>query len=103
MQPSIGRLVHYKLSSDDAERINRRRVAEPHEPGWPAGAQAHVGNGVAAGEVVPLVIVRVWPSEYGDGKPGVNGQALLDGNDQLWITSAAEGDGPGQWCWPPRV
>jgi len=122
MTITTGRTVLYTLTRDDAAVVNRRRtngksIAErmrnaipPQEGqnadtiyGWPAGAQAHIGNYTNAGEVVPLVVVKVWPNEYGDGVPGVNGQALLDGNDVLWITSAKEGTEPGTWAWPPRV
>lgn len=70
---------------------------------WPVGAQAHIGNTAREGDIVPLIIVVVWPDEFGPGKPGVNGQAFLDGNDSLWVTSAGEGENPGQWSWPPRV
>lgn len=102
-KPSAGRIVHYRLSESDAEAVMRRRVARPEGAGWPPGAQAHVGNHVAAGDVVPLVVVRVWPDEYGPGIPGVNGQVLLDGTDSLWVTSVREGAESGQWSWPPRV
>ena len=111
MQITTGRTVLYTLSDDDVTQINRRRTngrsirermqAEPKQ--WPEGAQAHIGNTASAGDVVPLVVVLVWPNEYGEGAPGVNGQALLDGNDTLWITSAKEGTEPGTWAWPPRV
>jgi hypothetical protein len=110
-QVSIGRTVHYRLSEDDAKAINRRRTngreiaermkADP--PRWPAGAQAHIGNSASEGDTVPLVVVRVWPHEFGQDVPGVNGQAFLDGNDALWVTSAKEGTGPGTWAWPPRA
>ena len=108
---SVGRIVHYRLSEDDARAISRRRTTsasirermQADPPAWPEGAQAHMGNFAAEGDVVPLVVVRVWPNEYGEGVPGVNGQALLDGNDQLWVTSAKEGDDAGQWSWPPRT
>ena len=120
MQVTTGRTVLYTLSADDAERVNRRRTTgtsiaermkvqisqvETATPilGWPTGAQAHIGNPASAGDVVPLVVVRVWPNEFGEGVPGVNGQAFLDGNDALWITSAKEGTDPGTWAWPPRV
>lgn len=111
MTPTTGRIVLYTLTEDDATKINRRRtngasVAEQMKAvpaHWPAGAQAHIGNAASAGEVVPMVVVRVWPNEFGDGIPGVNGQALLDGNDALWITSAREGTEPGTWAWPTRA
>lgn len=130
MTITTGRTVLYTLSDTDAEAVNRRRTsgssiaerikrqvlaaAETADqnserivggtvPQWPLGAQAHIGNPASAGDVVPLVVVRVWPNEYGEGVPGVNGQAFLDGNDALWITSAREGTEPGTWAWPPRV
>lgn len=108
-QPTIGRTVHYQLSASDAEQINRRRTTGASIAGrtsrdtWPLGAQAHIGNSAAAGDIVPLVIVRVWPDEGGPGIHGVNGQCFLDGNDTLWVTSAHEGTEPGQWRWPARV
>lgn len=97
MKPSIGRIVHLKLSADCADQINRRR--EPgagHSEGWPKGAQAHSGNPVREGEIVPMIVTLVF-SEC------VNGQAILDGNDSLWVTSVKEGTEPGTWCWPERV
>lgn len=108
-KPSVGRIVHYKLSAADADSVNRRRTsgAAIHDrmqaDKWPVGAQAHIGNGALEGDVLPLIIARVWPNEFGEGIPGVNGQVLLDGNDQFWVTSIKEGSDPGQWSWPPRV
>ncbi len=92
MTPTIGRIVHYKLSPEDIGRIQARRAA--------AGFEFNTHD---AGDIVPLVIVRVWPDEWGPGIPGVNGQALLDGPDTAWVTSAREGSEPGQWSWPERV
>lgn len=101
-QPTVGRIVHYALSATDAEQANRRRArheARQHQPGgdeWPRSAQAHVGNKANEGDVVPMLIVRCW------GGDCVNGQAFLDGNDVLWLTSRNEGTEPGTWCWPAR-
>lgn len=100
--PTIGRIVHYRLSADDAEQANRRRkphAARDHQPGgdlWPTQAQAHVGNEAREGTYVPMLIVATW------GGTTVNGQAFLDGNDVLWVTSRQEGTAPGTWTWPPR-
>ena len=44
-----------------------------------------------------MIIVRVWPDNL------VNGHAVLDGNDALWVTSVPEGEHPGTWAWPPRA
>ena len=100
--PTIGRIVHYRLSANDVLSINSSRSSGSAVEEI-SGAQMRHGNPVSEGDTVPLAIVRVWPDEYGPGIPGVNGQALLDGTDSLWVTSAAEGTGPGQWSWPPRA
>lgn len=97
-QPTIGRIVHYKLSASDAEAITRRRVAKPHAEGWPEGAQAHVGNPVSEGTTVPAIVVSLLTND----PTVINGQCLLDGNDSCWITSSHQGEENGQWQWPPR-
>lgn len=92
MKPTIGRIVHYRLSAED---IGRHYEARKNS------GLAH--NNHEPGDVVPLIIVRVWPDEFGEGVPGVNGQAFLDGHDTAWITSAREGTEPGTWSWPERT
>lgn len=99
MKPSIGRIIHYVLSTEDAEQINRRRVADTESPTWPKGSQAHKGNRVSAGEIIPAVIIVAWPADI----YGVNAQGFLDGNDSIWLTSIKEGTEPGTWRWPERV
>lgn len=106
--PTIGRIVHYRLSEDDAKQINRRRTdgaaiaqrmkMEPAQ--WPAGAQAHIGNNVTEGDTFPMLITRVWGS---NPTAAVNGQCYLDGNDVLWVTSACVGEGPRSFSWPTRA
>lgn len=111
MTPSIGRTVRYMLSAQDAQEINRRRTtgAAIHDrmavDKWPLGAQAHVGNEVKAGDVFPMVIVRVWGD---DPVSAVNGQVLLDGTDVYWATSRQQvdpesTDKQGLWFAPPRT
>lgn len=91
MIPTVGRIVHYRMTEHGAAQIRQRRAASNG---------ILVGNPVNAGDVYPLVITRVWGDTEGSA---VNGQVLLDGNDTLWVTSATEGDGAGQWFTPPRV
>ncbi len=109
MNVTIGRIVHYMLSEQDAASINVQRKdyrafeaghKHPHEPGQPGatGHQAHYGNDVEAGQTYPALVVRVW----GDGTYG-NLQVFLDGNDTYWATSRAEADAMtqlGRWTWP---
>lgn len=105
MTPTIGRIVHYILSEYDAEQINKRRAdAFKNKPTIvkdATGYVAHVGNEAKAGQVLPLIITRVWSDTL------VNGQLVLDGNDSLWKTSTSEatddGQAEGHWSWPPRV
>lgn len=114
--PSIGRIVHYRLTADDAEQINRRRTTGAEiaarirqeivdqsggfAKAWPLGAQAHIGNEVAEGDVFPMLVVKVWGSTP---TSAVNGQVFLDGNDVFWATSRSVGDQPGTFSWPTRA
>lgn len=109
MKPSVGMIVHFRMTADQAQQVMRRRtdgksIAERIKTHmWPLGAQAHIGNPVSEGAILPMVITAVWPDEFGQGKPGVNGQVLMDGNDCLWVTSVSEGEEKGYWSWPPMV
>lgn len=105
--PTIGRIVHYTLSEQDAAAINKRRkdawnlnAAGVTLASQELGAVIHAGNGVSAGDVYPLIITRVWGNTP---ESSVNGQVLLDGNDTFWATSVAYGEGERKFVWPPRV
>lgn len=88
---NVGKIVLYQLTEEDAEAINRRRIDNIRNTNnWPAGAQAHIGNRVMAGDVYPAIIVRDW----GDL---CNLQVFLDGNDSYWAMSKSEEDKPGSW------
>lgn len=109
---TIGTPIIYVLSRQDAEAINRRRtnggsiaarmkmcIAAPSAKGaedlkgevhgWPAGAQAHIGNDVREGQRFPGVVVNDWAGD-GTADPHPNLQVWLDGNDALWVTSVEE-------------
>lgn len=90
-----GRVVLYKLSEADAIAINSRRIAVAQQTiGMTA---SRIGNEAREGDLYPAVVVRTF------GGPFVNLKVLLDGSDDYWATSRAEGDEPGRWSWPPRV
>jgi hypothetical protein len=104
-KPTIGRIVTYTVSEQDAEKINRRRIslselAEKLVVGfWHSGAQAHVGNLVIGGQKFPMMIVAV----HGDSnESSVNGQVFMDGNDQFWTLSVSQDDSgkPGTYHFP---
>ena len=81
--PTVGRIVHYRLAPEDVVTIQHR---------------GDVTNAVHAGEVVAMVIVKVWPHA------GVNGRLFIDGTGPApWVTSVEEGSASGEWHWPERV
>ncbi|HEY9354265.1 MAG TPA: hypothetical protein VIP28_13475 [Nocardioides sp.] len=86
MKPSIGRIVHYKLSEGDVAYIQSKHQDRSS------------CNQASAGEMYPALVVRVW----GSGE-SVNLQVFLDGDCSYWATSRVEGDAAGTWRWPERV
>lgn len=97
----VGAVVHYVLNQEDVNAINRRRPLSGTASGVPLFAQHHTGNPVSVGEHVAMMVVAIWRNEFGEGKHGVNGQCMLDGNDSLWVTSVgfAFPSLPGTWHW----
>lgn len=73
-----GRIVLYTLTTQGAAAIegSNDRSNRHHE-----------------GDVLPMLIVRVC-------SVGVNGQVFIDRDGTHWVTSRAEGDGPGTWAGP---
>jgi len=93
MKPTIGRIVHYRLSAQDAQEITSRR-----------GVRAHAneflrGNSVKEGDTFPAMIVHVWGEAP---ESAVQLQVFLDGNDTHWATSVQVGEGPHTYSWPTR-
>lgn len=108
--PTLGRIVLYAMTEQDAQRVNTKRdAAEAYIKAFKEnpsrhGEMQHSGNKVRAGDVFPLVITRVWGTSAGSA---VNGQLMLDGNDTLWVTSTSVQVDPeqpaGRFTWPTRV
>lgn len=95
--PALGRHVLYRLSADDADRINRYRADYTSSAkNTRTGFIGHVGNQAAEGVVCPALIVRVWD----EPEPTCNLQVFLDGTDTYWATSRKEGTDVAQWMWP---
>ncbi|MBT2234740.1 hypothetical protein [Nonomuraea sp. NEAU-A123] len=90
--PTIGRIVHYKLSGHDVSMINLESMQS-------FGGQGVVRSPVKLGDVFPAIITRTFE---GAGT-AVNLQVFLDGNHSYWATSRSEGTDHGQWSWPPRA
>jgi hypothetical protein len=90
--PTIGRIVHYKLNEIDILKYKDDIAL--------TGAG---GNPHSIGQTVPLIVVGVYPDEYGPSVAGVNGRTILDGNALGWVTPVKEGITPGEWSWPPRT
>lgn len=84
MKPTIGRVVHYKLSEQDKKDLEG------------ANRLGFVSCNTRP-EVLPAVIVAVWSDTC------VNLQVSLDGNKSFWKTSVQEGDLESNWHWPVIV
>lgn len=92
MTPTIGRIVHYRLTSNDAQVITRiRRTANPE-----GALEYSIGNPVSEGYIYPAMVVAAF------GSDAVNLKVFLDGSDDYWACSRNEGAEPGCWFWPPR-
>lgn len=89
--PSIGRIVLYVFTADDARKLNHQ-TSEENRP----------GNYAQEGDIRPLLICRVWPPELYEGRSSVNGQVFIDGEGSIWKTSVHCDDAkkPGTWHWP---
>lgn len=81
--PSVGRIVLYTLTAQDADTINNTHSMKR--------------NTAREGDVYPAIVVRVWTA------PMVQLQVFYDGEGTYWAPSRTEGDRPGTWQWPPRV
>lgn len=101
--PTIGRIVHYRLTADDAATINEQRYRAKQYFGagedmnMSVGQQLHVGRHMVQGETCAMIVTAAL------GNARVNGQVILDGNDHLWCVSVSYGTANGCWSWPPRV
>ena len=94
MKPTIGRIVEYRLSQQDAVAIAARRRLQAH------AFEIFQGNRVAEGDTFPAMIVRVWGEAP---ESAVQLQVFLDGTDTYWATSVQVGEGPRTYSWPIRA
>lgn len=76
----VGEIVLYKVTASDAKNY-AEQISK-------AGFYANTHD---EGQVVPLVVSKIWSPNY------INGQCLMDGPGTLWVTSVQLGDQPGQF------
>ena len=96
----LGRIVYFVFDAESAEEVNRcRRTLTPTiaeriaEAAWPPGAQRHIGNYMAAGDICPAMVVRV------ESLTNVNLKVMLDGTDVYWATSVEFDPGKRHRSW----
>lgn len=84
MKPTIGRIVIYILTEEDARQIAMLSGRK---------------NSPAAGQEYPAMVVRRWGP---DPASAVQLQVFYDGDGSYWATSRVQGEKPGTWHWPER-
>jgi hypothetical protein len=87
MIPSVGKIVHLKLSAECATKINQERNNISNH---------YFGNSVSEGDIFPIIITRMFDKEPTE-KSSVNGQVFLDGNFIYWASSVVQGTENGTW------
>lgn len=90
--PRVADVVRYTVPEWLAAAVVRLRT-ESKESGT---LHAKGGNAVTAGDVLPLVITKLWGSSP---EAAFNGTLLLDGNHTMWVTSTSIGTGEGKCAW----
>ena len=80
MKPTIGRIVIY-----NADNAQLKAMEDSFK---------NTRKSCNIQSKLPAVIVAVWSDTL------VNLKVFLDGQDDLWVTSASLGDGAYQWNWP---
>jgi hypothetical protein len=93
MDITIGRIVHYRLTEEDAQLIRTLR-ASANQLALPAEMQEF---DVRAGEVYPAIAVKV----YGPHQASL--QVFIDAPFPLWAKGRSEGEGVGEYLWPEYV
>jgi hypothetical protein len=90
-KPSIGRLVHYRLTDKQAREITEECVGYM---GFGQGRR-HLGN-----QTLPLLITAIHASTG-----TVYGQVFVDGKGVIYVQEVREGGPgePGTWSWPERA
>lgn len=86
----VGTTVLYVLSASDVAQINQRRTTsesiknrlQRNPPEWPAGAAAHLGDPVAVGDTLPMLVTRATATGS-----LVSGHVFLNGSDTFWVAA----------------
>ena len=92
MVPTIGRIVHYRVSEDDAQHYGFRPLDNPSF------------NLPYPDDILPMTITSVHADSDGVVRH-ISGNVMVNNGTMFWAGSVTEGLGdiPGQWFWPPRV
>lgn len=106
----IGQTVYYRVSAEDAEKVNRRRshalASLSKHQRKSDGTQIHFGMEIETGQLLPATVVVAYSAEqkgFARGHDYVSGtdrslsfsgvadiRVLLPGNDVLFVQNAVE-------------
>jgi len=88
MEITVGQIVDYRLSNEDALYLAQYAVDNPDEH--------RRGNTPFAGQTLPMIVTAV------NGNL-INGQVFLDARATYWVANVSEGGAVRTWSWPKRV
>lgn len=101
MIPTPGQNVLYKLSDEDAQKVNSRREYVKQNPKIvEAGVRPLVESRVRPGDEFPMLITYIW--NKGEDSL-VNGHVMLEANDCLWVDRVKQGNGKSEFREFPRT
>ena len=106
----IGQTVYYRVSAEDAEKVNRRRshalASLSKHQRKSDGTQIHFGMEIETGQLLPATVVVAYNAHdkgYHGGREHIDGtdtrfnfsgvadiRVLLPGNDVLFVQNAVE-------------
>jgi hypothetical protein len=91
VEVTIGRIVHYKLTSQDVQAIQQQR-----EQLREAGFEAQ-GDQLAKSDIYPAMVVKVFGPEKASLQVHLPGTLSL-----FWVPQAELGADEGEYLWPTQ-
>jgi hypothetical protein len=93
----IGQVVHYRLSQQDVQEIEKWRQSTSKA----LGSESLPQEDVRTGQVYPAIITRMYGGSM--TSPEVSLKVFLEGPHDFWTTARSMGQGEGKFEFAPIV